>query len=137
MNPIDELKPLIANGSESCRCYKVEVCAAYEAAVDKFIFTKYWKPFTEFEMGRFGVPNEGACESHRHGYLSYHQAKALEHWLQAEMQYKVISLKTRLVEYQGEFTWKFTPTGKVTEPVDQRWPTLTRPAEGGSGKEKG
>lgn len=130
-----------SRGSSSCRCYKVEVCASFEKFVGEFIFTKEWKPFTQFSQSRIGVPSDLLMgeQAARSGFFSYHQAKALEHWLHAEMHYKVTGLKTRLVEYLGEFTHQYTLTGSIAPVVDSTWPDLPKPPTQGTndrGKEE-
>jgi hypothetical protein len=119
----------IMKGSSSCNCYRLEARAAYPKQVGEMLLTKEWRPLP---IG-YGQPPAGirndlmSSEAQQHGYIGYLTAKALQYIFLAENTHSFIGLEVRLVEYQGEFSHSFTPTGH--EEIADTWYPNLKPKE--------
>jgi hypothetical protein len=129
----DEEKEPEHRGTSNYRCFKVQMRMAHGTKViyyknkynpdrpQQIVLNHEWHevPFEQTVPER-GVRNHIRCKMGEWlGYMSYHTAKALQY--QVHTEHDDIFLETRLVEYFGEVTHKYTTTGHV-EVVDGRYP---------------
>lgn len=116
-------------GSSGCNCYRLEARATFPKQVSTLLLTKEWAPLPiEFVAPPSGMKNDlMSSEAEDHGYIGYLTAKALQYKFLAEHTHAFIGLEVRLVEYRGEFSHSFTPTGH--EEIADTWYPNLKPKE--------